>query len=99
MISISSLILFYFPVGHNRKGKKSIMYPNLQSAIRPVLHSSDIPVPQPPSELPSDDTSNSDDSESQDTTYVTQLESDKKPHLITQPELNVLVRDIALTKQ
>ncbi|XP_076033585.1 uncharacterized protein LOC143020748 [Oratosquilla oratoria] len=85
--------------GRNRKGKKSIVYPDLQSAIRPVLHSSDIPVPQPPSELPSDDTSNSDDSESQDATYTTQLESDKKPHLITQPELNDLVRDLTLTKQ
>ncbi|XP_076064989.1 uncharacterized protein LOC143039025 [Oratosquilla oratoria] len=85
--------------GRNRKGKKSIVYPDLQSAIRPVLHSSDIPVPQPPSELPSDDTSNSDDLESQDATYTTQLESDKKPHLITQPELNDLVRDLTLTKQ
>ncbi|XP_076037944.1 uncharacterized protein LOC143030832 [Oratosquilla oratoria] len=85
--------------GRNRKGKKSIVYPDLQSAIRPVLHSSDIPVPQPPSELPSDDTSNSDYSESQDATYTTQLESDKKPHLITQPELNDLVRDLTLTKQ
>ncbi|XP_076066912.1 uncharacterized protein LOC143040106 [Oratosquilla oratoria] len=56
--------------GRNRKGKKSIVYPDLQSAIRPVLHSSDIPVPQPPSELPSDDTSNSDDSESQDATEI-----------------------------
>ncbi|XP_076055450.1 uncharacterized protein LOC143033823 [Oratosquilla oratoria] len=84
--------------GRNRKGKKSTMY--LQFAIRPVRHSSDIPVPQPPStELPSDDTSNSDDSESQDTMYVTQLESDQKPHLITQPELIDLVHDLTLTKQ
>ncbi|KAK8395433.1 hypothetical protein O3P69_006229 [Scylla paramamosain] len=56
--------------GRNRKGKKSIVYPDLQSAIRSVLHSSDIPVPQPPSELPSDDTSSSDDSESQDATEM-----------------------------
>ncbi|XP_076043685.1 uncharacterized protein LOC143026795 [Oratosquilla oratoria] len=61
--------------GRNRKGKKSIVYPDLQSAIRPVLHSNDIPVPQPPSELPSDDRSNSDDSESQNATLLPSVRS------------------------
>ena len=66
------------------------MYPDTQSDISPIRHSGDIPVPQPPSELPSDDTNNSNDPE---------LESDKKPHLITQPELISLVRVLTLTKQ
>ncbi|GBN57739.1 hypothetical protein AVEN_255025-1 [Araneus ventricosus] len=37
--------------GFNTKNKKNIFYPNLISAIRPVPHTSDIPVPQPPSNL------------------------------------------------
>lgn len=88
-----------FISGRNRKGKKAIVYPNLQSAIRPVGHSSDIPVPQPPSTIPSDYTDSSERSESEDLTYDPQSESEKKPHLITQHELNDLVRDLTLTKQ
>ncbi|GBN19257.1 hypothetical protein AVEN_169970-1 [Araneus ventricosus] len=37
--------------GFNTKNKKNIFYPNLSSAIRPVPHTSDIPVPHPPSSL------------------------------------------------
>ncbi|GBM27629.1 hypothetical protein AVEN_35283-1 [Araneus ventricosus] len=35
----------------NTKNKKNIFYPNLSSAIRPVPHTSEIPVPHPPSSL------------------------------------------------
>jgi hypothetical protein len=34
--------------GYNKKNKKGITYPNLLSAIRPVLHRPDLPVPSPP---------------------------------------------------
>ena len=84
---------------HNRKGKKYIVYPSLQSAIRPIPHSSEIPVPQPPSELPRYEASSSDSSESQDTLYDRQPESNQKPHLINQGKLNDLVHDFTLTKQ
>ncbi|KAG7173686.1 hypothetical protein Hamer_G017971 [Homarus americanus] len=83
----------------NRKGKKAIVYPNLRSAMRPVGHSTDIPVPQPPAEMPSDDTGNSEESESDDDSYEPQPESGKKPYLITQPELSDLVRYLPVTKQ
>ncbi|GBO03259.1 hypothetical protein AVEN_24564-1 [Araneus ventricosus] len=37
--------------GFNTKNKKNIFYTNLSSAIRPVPHTSEIPVPHPPSSL------------------------------------------------
>ena len=85
--------------GHNRKGKKSIVNPDLQSAIHPIPHSNDIPVPQSPSQLPSCDTSSSGNSESQDNLYEPQPESNQKPYLINQCELNDMVRDLTVTKQ
>ena len=36
----------------NHKNKKSSVYPNLASAIHPVPHSVDLPVPIPPADLP-----------------------------------------------
>jgi hypothetical protein len=37
--------------GFNTKNKKGITYPNLPSAIRPLPHGPDIPVPNPPKQL------------------------------------------------
>lgn len=37
--------------GFNTKNKKAITYPNLPSAIRPVPHDPDTPVPNPPKQL------------------------------------------------
>jgi hypothetical protein len=34
--------------GYDKKNKKGITYPNLLSAIRPVPHGPDLPVPSPP---------------------------------------------------
>jgi len=34
----------------NRKKKQNIDYPNIPSAIRPVPHGEDLPVPEPPKE-------------------------------------------------
>jgi hypothetical protein len=36
---------------YNKKNKKEITYPNLLSAIRPVPHGPDLPVPSPPDNL------------------------------------------------
>ena len=36
--------------GYKQRNRKKILYPNLPSAIRPVLHSADLPIP--PSCLP-----------------------------------------------
>ena len=73
------------------------MYPNLRSAIRPVLHSYDLPIPIPISCLPelnAESSENSENSshESDDTFQLSQEAT--KPHLISQEDLNDLVRDL-----
>lgn len=37
--------------GYSLKNKKEIFYPNLESALRPVPHGPDIPIPLPPERL------------------------------------------------
>ena len=88
--------------GDTAKTKKHIVYPNLQSAMRPVKHSDELPVPIPPDswKLDSDDDEiDSDeraDRDMSDSDFNPQ-ESDA-PHLIQQSELNDLVRDLNLSK-
>ena len=77
------------------------MYPNLPSAIRPVPHSADLPVPITPPCLPelkgkySENSENS-SCDSDDTFQLSQEVT--KPHLISQEDLNDLVQDLNLTK-
>jgi hypothetical protein len=84
--------------GFCTKNKKEITYPNLPSAIRPVPHGPDIPVPNSPKQLhtleaESSATPNesSEDSECGTDTHGT-------PEPFTQTELNDLVRDLNLPK-
>lgn len=42
---------FLFLQRTNMKNKKYISYPNIQSAIRPVPHGAELPVPTPPLSL------------------------------------------------
>ena len=82
--------------GYNHKARKKIVYPSLPSAIRPVEHSDELPVPIPPETLPepmAESSESSCDSEFQDDSSCTNC-----PHLINQHELNDLVRDLDLTK-
>ena len=83
------------------------MYPNLPSALRPVPHSPELPVPitylHPvkkiiiiPDEHELTDSSVH-PSTSDDPTYIP--ECHKTPHLIRQEELNDVVRDLGLSKQ
>ena len=37
--------------GFNKRNKKVLVYPNLKSDIRPLLHSSELRVPHPPNTL------------------------------------------------
>ena len=92
--------------GFNTKNKKTIAYPSLPSAIRPVPHGADLPVPDP-ERCMSDNisTSNSDMEREMQAgccsaghdEYVPEQELDK-PSLFTQGELNDLVRDLGLSK-
>ena len=77
------------------------MYPNLPSAIRPAPHSADLPVPITAPcfpELKGESSENSENSscDSDDTFQLSQEAT--KPHLISQEDLNDLVRDLNLTK-
>ena len=89
------------PKAYNQRNRKKILYPNLPSAIRPVLHSADLPVPILPSCLPqlkSESSENSENSscDSDDTFHLSQEAT--KPHLINHEDLNDLMRDLNLTK-
>jgi hypothetical protein len=89
--------------GHNSKSKHTIVYPNIPSAITPVKHDDSLQIPKPhqqwtlhegepistsPKDEPGPSCSNADP----DFLKVT------APHLISQFELNDLVRDLSLSK-
>ncbi|KAI6653956.1 hypothetical protein LOD99_3132 [Oopsacas minuta] len=82
--------------GFNGKNEKSITYPNHPSAIRPIAHSDDIPVPTPPVSLPNSDSTSSDGDSNEDNVYY-QPENSQIRH-ISQVELKDLVRNLLLTK-
>lgn len=89
--------------GYNSKNKKVILYPNLPSAIRPICHGPDLPVPKPPKnfdnvvlDVTSDSKSDSDDHA--DVEFQCPSEN-LEPKLFNQTELNDLVRDLGLTKE
>ena len=94
--------------GFNASSRKKIKYPNLRSAMRPVPHSDDLPVPTPPvnkdllsssdEEMPSkEDSAESISLEDIESTYSGT--SGNEPHWITQEGLNDLARDLYLWKQ
>ena len=88
--------------GLSRKKRHSIIYPNISSAIRPVLHGIGIPIPEVPESfsLDFDESREASASEITDSFLSTELHfgesSSQEPHLITQDELNNLVRDLEL---
>ena len=94
--------------GFNASSRKKIKYPNLRSAMRPVPHSDDLPVPTPPvnkdllsssdEEMPSrEDSAKSISLEDIESTYSGT--SGNEPNWIIQEELNDLAHDLYLSKQ
>ena len=85
--------------GYNSKRKQSISYPNLQSAIRPIPHGTEMPVPKAPptlEEIPSSDEDGAVPEPDDKSSF--ESEDDSDPKLFSQGELNDLVRDLNLPK-
>ena len=79
------------------KKKKHIVYLNLQSAMRPVKHSKELPVPKPPNqEMWS--LSSGDEHCSNEKVKLFHSESKNKPIPFSQVALNDLCRDLYLIK-
>ena len=85
--------------GFNSKNKKSIIYPNVKSAIRPIPHGPDLPIPIPPNELENVLSSDSEQSAFESTDPDFTFEAEQGPQLFNQMELNDLVRDLNLPKE
>ena len=83
----------------NRKNKHHVQYPDVSSAIKPVSHDPDLPVPQPNVTMES-----SSDSESSDMTDTAECgayrpEEDDQLVPLTRAELNDLTQDLNLSKE
>ena len=81
--------------GINHKNKHYVQYPDVPSAIRPIPHGPDLPVPKPDGNMES-----SSDSEHSDLTVVAYKSvEDNQPVPLTQAELNDLTQDLNLSKE
>jgi hypothetical protein len=83
--------------GYSSKNKNVILYPNLPSALRPVVHGLEVPVPQP-TEMLENASTNSSDSGGEGEEFQCHTES-QSPQLFIQFELNDVIRDLGLPKE
>lgn len=83
--------------GFTGKNKENIMYPDVNSAMKPVPHSDELPKPIPP--INQQLVSSSDDNSVGDDSLSDEIITSNEPHRITYPELNDLVRDLNLSKE
>ena len=90
--------------GFSRKNKSKISYPVCSTAIKPVPHNPDLPVPQPSTEK--EDTLSFEEGASTSTESEEDLiqtdpsfQHKSAPLLINQERLNNLVRDLYLSKE
>ena len=82
--------------GFNKKNKSKIEYPNLLSAIRPMPHSAEIPVPVFEQLLCLEDLSDDERSDSNDPDF--EIHEDSVRRGFDQHELNDLARDLGQSK-
>jgi hypothetical protein len=73
------------------------LYPNLPSALRPVVHGPEVPVPQP-TEILGDASTSSSDSGGDDEELQCHRES-QSPQMFTQSELRDVIIDLELPKE
>lgn len=85
--------------GISSKTRHTVKYRNLLSATRPVPHSMELPVPEPPQNYLNEDEDQSmtNDNLSEDPSF--EMSNTDKPHILNKNELNDLVRDLNLSKQ
>jgi len=90
-----------------KKKKWTIVYPNIPSALSPLPHGEGISFPEPPKEFTIDSdeedeiesTSGSPEPPASTEPHVSHGRSSMPhPHILTQDELNDLVRDLELSK-
>jgi len=86
--------------GINRNNKQHVKYPDVPSAMKPVPHGPEIPIPAPPDNLNclSDSGEEIDDMDDASATYEPTANSNK-PKPLKQAELNDLTRDLCLSKE
>jgi len=90
--------------GVTAKTKHTVQYPNLPSAMKPVPHSAELPVPKPLTNMTLNDSESGDDvgqvndNMDCDPTYAV-ASSSNEPHLLTQWDLNDIVRDLNLSNK
>jgi len=91
--------------GVTAKSKHPVQYPNLPSAMRPVPHSTELPVPKSPTNMMLTDSESSDEDVGQannnmdcDPTFAGSCSSNE-PHLLTGGDLNDIVRVLNLSKK
>lgn len=89
--------------GYSKKNKSQIVYPDCESALKPVPHDVENPVPIPPASGSAVATDESDPDEEDDVDWqdvVTDTEEEHgHPHLLNQSDLDDLVRDLSLSKE
>ncbi|KAJ4433256.1 hypothetical protein ANN_15515 [Periplaneta americana] len=84
--------------GYTAKNSKDILYPNISSAIRPVPHGPDIPVPLPPESDTLSCASSSTETESP-VDHIYEPDNTGENGCFNQSELNDLVRDLNFAKE
>lgn len=89
--------------GVGKKNRHNISYPNIPSAIRPIPHSEQLPIPVFKGFSSCEDEDTEQDQELSKTTSADSSSSDSDisstPQQFSQVELNDLVRDLALSKK
>ena len=101
MRRLLQMLFCSFITGFNSRNKQYIHYPNVPSAIRPVPHGPDVPIPTPPALLKdveeSDAKMSSFECQSADDLQY-ECNKDHRPTLFGQEELNDLVQGLDLPK-
>ena len=96
-------ICHFLFTGINRKNKHCLKYPDVLSAIKPLPHGPEIPIPNPPpdfSEFESLSSTDNDESLNDLWDQPTYDEPNyKQTNLLTQAQLNDLTRDLYLSKE